>query len=169
MKTLRNILEKIVLNEVGIREINGLRYNEKIIKYLESVGIFEKSDEIAWCAAFVNYCLSGIGLTGTCKPNARSFLQFGNDVKLEDAKPFDICVFWRENPSSWKGHVSFLYNYNNGSNLIYCIGGNQDNSVCIKPYPIKQLLAIKKLPNFDYPVTDLDYDNYIEKINNNIM
>jgi hypothetical protein len=55
----------------------------------------------------------------------------------------DIVVFWREKKDSWKGHVGFYINETNTH--INVLGGNQNNMVCIKPYPKSRLLQYIKL------------------------
>ena len=83
-------------------------HNPKILQYFADVGHSEvKDDETAWCAAFVGAMLKRAGMPHTGKLNARSYLDWGDEVALEDAQEGDIVVFWRGTPDGWQGHVGF--------------------------------------------------------------
>ena len=58
----------IAFEEIGTKEILGGQDNPRILEYLSTVKLpkdMAKHDEIAWCAAFVNWSLKGAGLKGT--------------------------------------------------------------------------------------------------------
>jgi uncharacterized protein (TIGR02594 family) len=102
-----------------------------------------------WCAAFVNACERAAGFKGTGKLNARSFLKYGKEVKLEDAKEGDIAIFKRGN-SNWEGHVTYFieaatrFNSGNPYVTIECFGGNQGDKVCYANYRASDLLGIRR-------------------------
>jgi uncharacterized protein (TIGR02594 family) len=134
---------KIALNQIGIKEIVGSLDNPEVLKYFDDIGFDGKTlkDETAWCSAFVNWVAQEAGQSTSCKLNARSWLKVGQKV----SKPIqgDVVVFWRESPSSWKGHVAFFIRETRS--WIYVLGGNQNNSVSIKAYPKKRLLQYRRL------------------------
>ncbi len=91
----------------------------------------------AWCACFVNACLRVVGIRGTGRQNARSFLTFGKLIydkkkglgKITDARPGDIIVFERGTGANrlWQGHVTFIDSVKLGG--FTCVGGNQSDAV----------------------------------------
>ena len=136
-----NKLLEIALSQYGISEVAGLEHdNPEIMKYFEHFGgVYH--DETAWCSAFVNWCAMTAGLEYSGQLNARSWLKVG--VEVEYPVIGDIVVFWRESPQSWKGHVGIFIS--KIGDKIYTLGGNQNNSVCIKPYYESQLLGYRAL------------------------
>jgi uncharacterized protein (TIGR02594 family) len=94
-----------------------------------------------WCAAFVNACERAADLPGTGLLNARSFLNYGELIKIERAKIGDIVIFSRSN-SLYLGHVAYLIDILDDD--IKTLGGNQNNSVCYSYYPRNRLLGIRR-------------------------
>lgn len=128
--------------DIGTYEVVGSNHNLKILNYFHSLGHKEiTSDETPWCAAFIGYHLEKNGVTSTKALNARSYETFGTAVALKDAKPGDICVFKRGS-SSWMGHVTFFLKYSNS--VLYCIGGNQSDSVRVSSYSVNDLITIRR-------------------------
>jgi len=74
---------------------------------------------------------------------ARSWLKVGNNVELDKARVGDLAIFWRGSPDSWMGHVAIFLREEDG--FIWCLGGNQDDSVCIKKYQTSRLLGIRRV------------------------
>lgn len=128
----------------------GEGHNPKVLQYFKDVGhSWVKDDETAWCAAFVGAMLKRSGLPHTGKLNARSYLDWGNPVSMEDARPGDVVVFSRGNPNGWQGHVAFFDRQT--KDHIYVLGGNQRNQVNVMAYPKARLLGIRRLPDVDAP------------------
>lgn len=101
-------------------------------------------DETPWCAAFANAMLAEAGIRGTDRANARSFERWGEAVA--DPREGDIVVFWRTDPSSWKGHVGFFVRFEvrGDRSGVVVVGGNQSNAVSEAWYPISRLLAFRR-------------------------
>lgn len=131
------------IDEIGVAEQLGPnKNNPRILDYLSFVLPGQNTnDEIPWCSAFMNWSFAG---RGTGKPDARSWLSWGKKIELDNAKPGDIVVFWRDNAESWKGHVG-QYMGRTPSGDIMVLGGNQGNMVCIAPYSVSKLLGIRRL------------------------
>lgn len=72
-------------NEIGVKEYSGSADNPDVVKYLKSVDTLsisaQRNDETAWCSAFVNWCMEEVGIKGTEKANARSWLKWGGKFK----------------------------------------------------------------------------------------
>lgn len=97
----------------------------------------------AWCAAFVNASLGQAGVEGTGKLNARSFLDWGQEV--DQPQKGDVAVFSRGDPNGWQGHVGFFDGYNEDG-TIRVLGGNQGNAVSIASYSPDKLLGFRRAP-----------------------
>jgi len=131
-----------MLAEYGMKEVDGIGSNPEIIAMGKDLG-FDIADDstTAWCSLAVNYFAKKCGYEYTGKLDARSWLK----MPIMVLKPTigDIVVFWRESPSSWKGHVGIFIAQD--LNIIYVLGGNQGNSISIAAYPKDQLLGYRKL------------------------
>lgn len=128
---------------IGEKEIAGSRDNPEIVGWLREIAPWVEHDETAWCSAFVNSMASLSGYEHTDKLNARSWLDAGVHVELENARPGDVVIFWRSSPSSWKGHVGFFVSHE--GSYINTLGGNQANRVSIANYPENRLLGVRRL------------------------
>lgn len=136
-------LIKKAFTQYGVKEIAGQKDHPQILKYFNILGFdgARLKDETAWCSAFVNWVAKTEGYEYTGKLNARSWLKVGE--KIENPDFGDVVVLWRESPDSWKGHVGFFVKETR--RYIYVLGGNQNNSVCIKAYPKTRLLGYRRL------------------------
>ena len=144
-----NDLIQIALTQYGVKEIQGAEANNpEIIKYFAACGqMWAKTDETSWCSAFVNWCAIGTGHEHTRKLDARSWLKIGEPIeKFQHAG--DIVVLWRVSRQDWRGHVGIYVNEDDEN--IWILGGNQSNSVCIKPYPKSRLLGYRRLKHDRY-------------------
>ena len=137
---------RLARSEIGTKEIKGGKDNPLIVQYFDDVGHgWIDDDETAWCAAFVGSCLERSGFASSKQVNARSYLPWGK--KVNAPRTGDIVIFWRESPTSWKGHVGF-YVGEDGPH-IDVLGGNQSNEVNITKYSKSRLLGYRR------PVTGL--------------
>lgn len=134
------LLEK-AFSQYGITEIAGENDNPEVVKYFEKIGFHNLKDEVAWCSAFMNWAAKEAGLEHSGKLNARSWLKVGDPVEVPHVG--DVAVFWRESPTSWKGHVGIYINED--ENNIFVLGGNQSNMVTIRPYSKTRLLGYRRL------------------------
>ncbi len=138
-----NILKKAA-SELGTKEIKGTEDNPQIVKYAKETGITGiNNDEIAWCSTFINWCAKKSELPFTGKANARSWLSIGTIP--QHPEPGDIVIFWRESIHSWKGHVGIFMGYNHDASRLFCLGGNQSDTVSITDYDIKKVLGFRRL------------------------
>lgn len=129
---------------IGTKEIAGSADNPTILEMYAAVGHdWVEHDEVAWCAAFVGFCLEKAGVRSTRKLNARSYLQWGIAVRPEDAQRGDIAVIPRGGAKSWQGHVFFVDRIE--GDTVYGLGGNQDNAVNIKPFRLSQVLGFRRM------------------------
>jgi uncharacterized protein (TIGR02594 family) len=89
----------------------------------------------------VDATLAQAGKQGTGKLNARSYLDWGQEVN--EPQMGDIAVFSRGDPNGWQGHVGFFKGYN-PDGTINVLGGNQGNSVSVRPYSADRLLGFRR-------------------------
>jgi len=121
----------------GVKEVAGPKSNARILEYHHSCTSSIISDEVAWCAAFVGWCLREAGVKSTGSSSARSYMDYG--IKLETPKVGCIVVFSRP-PKPGQGHVAFYVGKDVNGDLIV-LGGNQGNRVSTSTYPSSRLLS----------------------------
>ncbi|MFT5779184.1 MAG: hypothetical protein ACI837_002141 [Crocinitomicaceae bacterium] len=128
----------------GIVEIPGDQHNSQIVTFFKETGNEEiKTDEAAWCSTFIGYCAKQAGLEYSKESLAQSWLNFGKEIK--DPVPGDLVIFWRDGPTSWKGHVAIFLGFDELTKEVICLGGNQSDSVCISQYAIDRVLGYRRL------------------------
>lgn len=136
---------ELAKGELGQKEVQGLGANSRILDYIATFPylaqitakgqplMMSQTDETAWCACFVNWCLLRSGQRHGASARAEDWLSYG--TALETPVPGAICVIF--NPglgasttaSGW--HVGFWTGKaKDGATLL---GGNQGNSVSEAP------------------------------------
>jgi len=123
--------------EIGVAEVPGTADNPRIQEYLRTCFDFGQHDEVAWCSAFVNWCLAQAGYEITHSALARSWCNYGE--RLDRPRLGAICVFSRG--EAWQGHVGFFDSFAAGQYRI--LGGNQDDRVCYDIFLASKLVAIR--------------------------
>lgn len=135
----------IARSYIGTTEGPGPLDNPIIMEMYASVRqAHVEHDDVAWCAAFVGHCLETAGIRSTRKLTARSYLDWGVPVEVTDAQKGDIGVIPRGS-SSWQGHVFFIDRIEGA--WVWGLGGNQDDAVNIKRYPVSKLLGVRRAGN----------------------
>jgi len=130
----------------GLKEIPGEQNNPIILGMFQDLGFnWVQNDETAWCSLFVNWIAWKTGMERSGKLDARSWLDVGEKILTPELG--DLVVFWREDPSSWKGHVGIYSGQDR--EVIYSLGGNQGNMVKTSPYDQYRLLAYIRLRPLD--------------------
>jgi len=145
---MKDIL-KVALSQYGITETKGPENNPEVMKYYHETGrTWVNHDETPWCDAFLDWCAMKAGLKFSPGLNARGWLTIGQgiDPVLVEELALEIpiiTVFWRVSLESGLGHVGlFIRKYGKS---IWTLGGNQNNSVNISPYPESQVLGYRRL------------------------
>jgi len=136
---------EIAMGYLGVQEVPGKKHNPIILGWLRAIGSWIHDDETAWCSTFANYCALLAGLERSHKLNARSWLNVGEPVNLEDAQRGDVVILWRVSPKSSYGHVAFFESYTPRYRLVRLLGGNQNDEVNISPYDVGRILGIRRL------------------------
>lgn len=142
---------EIARGYIGTTEGPGLEDNPTIMAMYASVGHeWVEHDSVAWCAAFVGHCLERAGIRSTRRLTARSYLDWGVPVEIADAQTGDIAVIPR-GASSWQGHVFFIDRIEGP--WVWGLGGNQNDAVNVKRYPVSKLLGVRRAGNVAPAVT----------------
>lgn len=132
----------VALKEYGQKEIEGSANNPRIVKYSTDIGnTWVTNDEVAWCSEFVNWCLLQVGIQGTKSAVAKSFLNWGEPTN--DPQLGDIVIFNRP-PDPAAGHIGFFIRKE--KELVFTLGGNQNNEVNIAKYPESRVVSYRKVP-----------------------
>jgi uncharacterized protein (TIGR02594 family) len=141
----------IARSYIGTTEGPGPADNPVIMEMYASIGHdWVEHDVVAWCAAFVGHCLERAGIRSTRKLTARSYLDWGVPVEVVGAQQGDIGVIPRGS-SSWQGHVFFIDRID--GQWVWGLGGNQDDAVNLKRYPVSKLLGVRRAGNVAPVVT----------------
>ena len=137
------------LSYYGLKEIPGPQSSPTISSWIKKWSAAAKvktsvnDDQTAWCSIFVNEIAQRCGCETTNKINARSWLDVGDGIPLEDAKTGDVIILWRVKRDGWQGHVGFFIR--KGPNVCWILGGNQSNQVNILPFGDGYVLGIRRL------------------------
>ena len=123
------------------KEIPGEKHNPLIVEALRISGLSRThlKDETMWCGAYVNKRLKDEGITGLpASPAwAASWLKFGK--RLPGFKRGAIaCVPSKSANSGY--HVTFADKL--AGEILYCVGGNQGNTVRRQAYPSKGVVYL---------------------------
>lgn len=125
--------------ELGVCEIPGPKDNPRIKEYQKSVPEQKEfRDEIPWCSSFVNWVFQQVGIEGTGKATARSWLHWG----LHIDKPKFGCVVVMRRGDTWQGHVG-LYLGSTTPDTIRVLGGNQGNKVSIINQKVSSVIGYR--------------------------
>jgi uncharacterized protein (TIGR02594 family) len=129
---------------LGIKEVPGTgasKSNAKINSFFKDAGFPNIYDDTSWCAAFVSAVMVRSGYPKLRNLAARSGLVYG--TKLSKPKIGCIVVFWRESPTSWKGHIGFVTGINEATKTLKVLGGNQSDAVTETTFPMSRVLGYR--------------------------
>lgn len=125
---------KIARRETGTAEWER-GSNPRIVEYLSSVTTLardrQQDDNTAWCAAFVNWCLT---IAGETPRNSAWALDWARWGRAASPPRIGVVVVWKRTFRGQSGgHVGFYLSET--PSQIEVIGGNQGNSVSVRRYP----------------------------------
>ena len=129
----------VATEELGQKEIMGVKHNQRILKYHDATELNADSDETPWCSSFVNWCFKQVGIQGTRSALARSWLEWGMSI---DNPTRGSVVVLRRGRNPWSGHVGFFIKED--EDRIWLLGGNQSNAVTITDYSLDDVLGYRE-------------------------
>lgn len=127
----------IARREIGTTEVPGAGNNPRIIEYHSSCDLRATEDSVAWCSAFVNWCMMKAGIPRTKSAAARSWLNYGRAIDVPQVGC--IVIFRRGDPPA--GHVAFVESVE--GEYLLCLGGNQGDTVKCARFPKKDVLGYR--------------------------
>ena len=125
----------VALAELGTRDFPGAARNPRIVEYLESTTLAHADklpDETPWCACFVSWCLTQVGIDGIGSALVNPWLKWG--VTLTEPRRGCLVIF------NW-GHIGF-YIGENGP-YVRSLGGNQSDAVWISSYERTKVVSYR--------------------------
>lgn len=135
---------------IGVREVPGASSNPLILALLRLDGTWPENDEVPWCSAFVNWVAWLLRLPRSHSLSARSWLRVGRPITIAEAEAgFDVVVLKRDATGpgpevlSAPGHVGFFAG--RSDTTVFLLGGNQGNEVNVSPYPLTNIIGIRRL------------------------
>ena len=112
---------------------NEHKQNSDINSFLKRGGVNIDAAQTAWCAGFVNSSLKQVGVDGTGKLNANSFLNWGQGIGASQAMKGDVLVQARGlGADQTGGHVGFatgLSRIKEGQQQLEMLSGNSSHNV----------------------------------------
>lgn len=125
--------------EDGVAEIPGSKDHPLIKEAHALAGLKGSGDLTAWCSSFMLLVFIRCGVPQIkmqgMKAWARDWASFG--VRLATFKPYCLVVIERNGPGG-DSHITCGIKID--GDMILCWGGNQNNKVCPKWYPLKDVL-----------------------------
>ena len=147
---------EVAMRFVGVKEVSGSGSNAMILSMLQLDNKSAKGDEVPWCSAFVNYIAWLFRLPRSKSLAARSWLGVGNPIRIPKEGEVvewyagDVVILKRgsgEQPGpevlNAPGHVGFFVRRD--GNTVYVLGGNQKDTVSVAPFPVSQILGVRRL------------------------
>jgi uncharacterized protein (TIGR02594 family) len=145
----RELMWLELMKYYGLSEIPGEVDNPTIVSWFKEMGFPEiQDDETAWCSLTINIVCKRLGLPYSGKLNARSWNRIGKQIIYP--KIGHIAIFYRGSRTSWQGHVGLFAGSNADKSIIYTLGGNQSNKICVAGFPRQSvdigLLEYREIP-----------------------
>lgn len=143
MDILKRFLE-IAEGQIGVEE-NPSTHEEKMILSYDSTTNLKSlpglNDEVPWCAAFTNWCVTQAGLQGTNNSMARSWLKWGDPLDKDHPIPGSIVILSRGDDPSL-GHVGF-YVADGGQYYFRLLSGNTTHQVRYADFSKAHILGVR--------------------------
>jgi uncharacterized protein (TIGR02594 family) len=125
---------QIALEELGTCEIPGVANNPRIVEY-HSITIGGASpDEVPWCSSFACWCMERAHIQSPRSKRAVDWLVWGTQCEIRRGA---VAIFERVGGH----HAAFVLDWD--SSLLYILGGNQSDHVCIQSRPRNSVIAYK--------------------------
>lgn len=120
--------------EIGQSEVVGQQHNRRILEYHATTTLRAGSDEIAWCASFVNWVMQQAGVTGTRSAAAASWINWGQATTAREGAIIVIrnAAAAGSSLTTSGNHVGFLVEQTERHYIV--LGGNQSNQVKISQF-----------------------------------
>jgi len=144
--TLYQIAERFV----GLKEVAGSASNPQILAMLRLDNSWPNDDGIPWCSAGMNYWAWLLRLPRSKSLRARSWLNVGETITLDQAViGFDVVILRHklsdpgEHVIDFPGHVGLYSGRANGK--VALLGANQADAVNVSQFDEALVLGVRRL------------------------
>jgi len=132
----------------GMKELAGDTDNPQIMAFLQLDASWPEHDEVPWCSGFANFVAWICRAPRSKSLRARSWLEVGRKISIDQAEPGDVVIFNRggsPDPTviKSKGHVGFYAGHDDA--IVEVLGGNQGNTVKVSRYKRDELLGVRRI------------------------
>jgi len=126
----------VAKGEIGQKEAPAGADNPRITEYFTWTSLGAQPDSVAWCGAFVAFCLGTAGVLrkGSGSARAADWMMFG---KALDAPARGCIVVLEPQAAGASGHVGFLDRIED--RVVHLLGGNQAEAVNVAPFPLGEV------------------------------
>jgi len=100
-------------------------------------------DEVPWCSSFLNAIAWLLQLPRSRSAAARSWLDVGEVITIDQATPGNDVVILRRGAEAWQGHVGLFAG--RIDDRVHILGGNQGNGVTIAAFNVADVLGVRRL------------------------
>jgi uncharacterized protein (TIGR02594 family) len=119
--------------EKPVKEIPGAASNPEIEKYFEVTVIGHQKDGVAWCGAFVSWCLKQANRHANVLLSALAVAWLKNGDALQGPQ-FGAVAVLRPLVQGASGHVGFVVSWD--ETHVTLLGGNQGGAVSEQKFPL---------------------------------
>jgi len=109
----------------------------------EATSMGAAADEVPWCSSFLNRLAWLLRLPRSRSAAARSWLDVGMAIELDDARPGNDVVVFKRGSDPKAGHVAIYAGLDDGR--VRVIGANQSNAVTMATFPRESVLGVRRL------------------------
>lgn len=140
---IKTSLYDVAIRFMGAKELAGSASSPQIMAFLHLDSNWPSGDEVPWCSAFVNYVAWLLDCPRSKSLAARSWLNVGHPVTLEEAVKGDDIVIFSRGDNIKQGHVAFFSELRDDA--VFVLGGNQGDAVTITSFPRSRVIGVRRL------------------------
>lgn len=111
----------------------------------ESCGLSpDTPDEVPWCSSWLNRMAWLLRLPRSKSARARSWLDVGLPVHLEEAQAGKNDIVILKRGPAPQGHVGVFAGRSLGGD-VFILGGNQGDAVSVRSFSVNDILGVRRL------------------------
>jgi len=125
---------------VGVKETPGATSTPLVLAMLQLDGAWPTNDAVPWCSGFTNFVAWLLRLPRSKSLAARSWLEVGRAIPLEEARSENDVVILKRDGG---GHVGFFAGLD--AETVQILGGNQADAVNVRSFRRADVLGVRRL------------------------
>jgi uncharacterized protein (TIGR02594 family) len=126
---------------INVKEIAGAASNPLVLAMLRLDDAWPEGDDVPWCSAFANFITWMLRLPRSKSLAARSWLEVGQAITIEQAEPKNDIVILERGTTA--GHVGFYAGRD--LRVVHILGGNQQDRVNVSVFPMERIIGVRRL------------------------